>query len=310
VVSHHTLQLLFWTGLALVILAPLVAIWRNVSAMALIYAEISTRDNPPAKRFRPLIEAVLKTGFALAIGLWLLAILPLNTETLWLLALGLVVAVAAVLVFRRQLIYWHSEMEVEIRSVMETGENRLSAATGPWLHPPGDWNLRMVDCTLPDLADVQGKPIADLDLRARFGCSVVGIERQGYLITLPPPDAVLYPRDKVLLMGTREQVQAGKDFLGAVSGRAGLDSGFEEIRMEAVTLPTWSRAADKTLAELAPAKTHGVQIAGVNRSGLRILNPNSHERLRSHDEILVLGTPVQIAEFKSWIQDQPGESLG
>ena len=306
-IPHHTLQLVFWTGLTLVILAPLVAIWRNLSAMALIYAEISTRDNPPAKRFRPLIEAVLKTGFAIAMGLWLLAILPLNAETLWLLALGLAVAVAAVLLLRRKLIYWHSEMEAEILSVMETGENRMSATTAPWLQPHGDWNLHMVDCTLPDLADVQGKQIAELDLRARFGCSVVGIERQGYMITLPNPDAVLYPRDKVLLMGTSEQVQAGKDFLGAVSDSAGLDSVFEEIRMEAMSLPEWSRAAGKTLTELSPAQSHGVQVAGVNRNGLRILNPSSHERLRPHDEILVLGTPVQIAEFKSWIQDKPGE---
>lgn len=307
-IPHHTLQLVFWTGLALVILAPLVAIWRNLSAMALIYAEISTRDNPPAKRFRPLIEAVLKTGFAIAIGLWLLAILPLNAETLWLLVLGLVVAVAAVLVLRRKLIYWHSEMEVEILSVMETGENRMSATTAPWLQPHGDWNLQMIDCTLPDLADVQGKRIAELDLRARFGCSVVGIERQGYMITLPTPDAVLYPRDKVLLMGTTEQVQAGKNFLGVVSDSAGLDSVFEEIRMEALTLPEWSRAAGRTLGELSPAQSHGVQVAGVNRSGLRILNPSSHERLRSNDEILVLGTPVQIDEFKSWIHEKPGAS--
>jgi len=120
---------------------------------------------------------------------------------------------------------------------------------------------------------------------------------------------VLYPRDKVLLMGTTEQVQAGKTYLGAVSGSAGSDSVFEEIRMEALTLPEWSRAAGKTLAELSPAQSHGVQIAGVNRSGLRILNPSSHERLRSNDEILVLGTPVQIDEFKSWIQEKPGESL-
>jgi len=308
-VSHHTLQLGFWTGLALVILAPLVAIWRNLSAMALIYAEISTRDNPPAKRFRPLIEAVLQTGFAIAIGLWLLAILPLNAETLWLLVLGLMVAVAAVLVLRRKLIYWHSEMEVEILSVMETGENRMNATTAPWLQPHGDWNLHMIDCTLPDLADVQGKRIAEVDLRARFGCSVVGIERQGFMITLPTPDAVLYPRDKVLLMGTTEQVQAGKFFLGVVSDSAGLDSVFEEIRMEALIVPEWSRAAGRTLGELSPAQSHGVQVAGVNRSGLRILNPSSLQKLRSHDEILVLGTPVQIDEFKSWIHDNPGESL-
>jgi CPA2 family monovalent cation:H+ antiporter-2 len=165
----------------------------------------------------------------------------------------------------------------------------------------------MVDCTLPDLADCQGKQIAELDLRARFGCSVVGIERQGYMIPLPAPDAVLYPRDKVLLMGTSEQVQAGRKFLATVSGTHGTDSVFEEVRMEAVVVPSWSRAAGRTLGQLSPAQNHGVQVAGVHRGGLRILNPSAQEQLRSGDEILVLGTPVQNAEFKAWLRERPNE---
>ena len=38
------------------------------------------------------------------------------------------------------------------------------------------------------------------------------------MIPLPQPDAVLYPRDKVLLMGTTDQVNAGRQFLAGVSG--------------------------------------------------------------------------------------------
>ena len=69
-------------------------------------------------------------------------------------------------------------------------------------------------------------------------------------------------------------------------------------------LPPWSRAAGKTLGQLSPAQNHGVQVAGVHREGLRILNPSAAEMLLSGDEILVLGTPVQIREFKSWLREQ------
>ena len=74
--------------------------------------------------------------------------------------------------------------------------------------------------------------------------------------------------------------------------------------MEAVIVPGWSRAAGKTLGELSPARNHGVQVAGVHRGGLRILNPSAQETLRSGDEILVLGTPVQISEFKDWLRER------
>lgn len=301
----NSLGVMFWTALVLVTLAPLVAIWRNISAMALLYAEVSTRGHAHAKRLRPVIETGLKIGAGAAMYIWLASILPAEGTARWLLVLSAVVAVFALIVLRRKLIYWHSEMEVEILSVIETGDTKMTATTAPWLDSHTDWNLHMIDCTLPDLADCQGRQIAELDLRARFGCSIVGIERQGYMIPLPTPDAVLYPRDKVLLMGTTEQVKAGRAFLSTVTAARNADSVFEEVRMEVVSVPAWSPAAGRTLGELSPAQNHGIQVAGVHRGGLRILNPSAQERLRAGDEILVLGTPVQITEFKAWLRERP-----
>ena len=116
---------------------------------------------------------------------------------------------------------------------------------------------------------------------------------------------MVYPRDKVLLMGTMAQVHAGRDFLGRVSGALETDSLFEEVRMDAVNVPDWSRACGRTLSEISPAKHHGVQIAGIHRGAARILNPDGHEALRPGDELLVLGTPVQIREFRGWLSENP-----
>ncbi len=307
-VPPNALKAVFLILLVLVTLAPLVAIWRNLSAMALLYAEVSTKGLAHARRLRPVVEAGLKIGAGAGLFVWLSSILPAEGTARWLLRLSAVVAVVALGLLRRKLIYWHSEMEVELMSVIEVGDNRMTATTAPWLRPHGDWNLHMIDCTLSDLADCQGKTIAALDLRARFGCSVVGIERQGFMIPLPPPDAVLYPRDKVLLMGTTEQVREGRTFLGAVSGAPVADSLFEEVRMEALTLPAWSQAAGRTLGELSPAQNHRVQIAGIHRGGVRILNPSAHETLQAGDEILALGAPAHIADFKVWLRERPEDT--
>jgi CPA2 family monovalent cation:H+ antiporter-2 len=304
----RALPVIFWIVLVLISLAPLVAIWRNLSAMSLLFSELATRGHANAKRIRPVVETALKVVVAVALSLWLLAIAPLGDIGGRVLLLSGVVALVAVLVLRRKLIYWHSEMEVGLLSVIETGDTQMTATTAPWLQPHGEWNLHMIDCTLPDLADCQGKRIADLDLRSRFGCSVVGIERQGFMIPLPTPENVLYPRDKVLLLGTIEQVRAGQKFLATVTGTRGADSVFEEVSMQAMVIPAWSRAIGHTLGELSPAQQYGVQIAGVHRGGLRILNPSAQESLRSGDEILVLGTPAQNAEFKAWLRERPEEA--
>ena len=303
----HGLEVVFWAALVLVTLAPLVAIWRNLSAMSLLYAEASTTGLVHAKRLQPLVEMVFKIGAGGGLFLWLAAIVPIEGTAKWLLLGSGGLAVVALVVLRHQLIYWHSELEVELLSVIETDDRRMTSTTAPWLQPHAEWNLHMIDCTLPDLADCQGKKIAELALRSRFGCSVVGIERQGFMIPLPPPDAVLYPRDKVLLLGTGEQVAAGKAFLGAVSGAAASDSLFEEVRMESLTVPARSRVVGRTLGEISPARDHGVQIAGVRRGAARILNPTASERLQSGDEVLALGEPRRLAEFKLWLREEPAQ---
>jgi K+/H+ antiporter YhaU regulatory subunit KhtT len=106
-------------------------------------------------------------------------------------------------------------------------------------------------------------------------------------------------------MGTQEQVRAGKAFLGLVSGTLGADSLFEEVRMETVHVAEWSRANGRNLGELAPGQLHAVQIAGIHRGGIRILSPGGAEVLRQGDELLVLGTPDQIRDFRGWVVENP-----
>ena len=297
----------FWLLLTIAVLLPLVAIWRNCSALALLFAQVSTASHPRGKQLAPVVETGLKIVAACVLTVWLIAVVPAEDTARWLLLLSALAAVAAVLLLRRKIIYWHCVLEVEIKNVIQTSENKMTSTAAPWLGHHPDWDLHMIDCTLPDLADCQGRTIAELDLRARFGCSVVGIERQGFMIPLPAPESVLYPRDKVLLMGTMEQVRSGQAFLGGVSGSPDTDSLFEEVRMESLTVPEWSIAAGRALGDISPGRNHGVQIAGIHRGGVRILNPGAQEMLKPDDELLTLGAPSQIREFRGWLTEKPAQ---
>jgi CPA2 family monovalent cation:H+ antiporter-2 len=300
----HGPEVVFWIILTLATLAPLVAIWRNLSAMALLYAEVTARGHVHEAKLRPFIEHGLLVVAGAGLFVWLASVLPAEGSAKWLLLVCGAVAAGTVLILRRKLIYWHSEVEIELQAILEPEKQRITATSAPWLKSHDDWNLSVIECVLPDLADCQGKSLRELNFRTRFGCTMVGIERQGFMIRLPAPEAVLYPRDKVLLMGTPEQVRAGKRFLTYVSGAAPADSLFEEVHMEAVTVPAGSQAAGRSVGDVAPAKRFGVQVAGLHRAGVRILNPTAGETLTAGDELLVLGTPEQIRHFKEWLLDQ------
>jgi len=100
-----------------------------------------------------------------------------------------------------------------------------------------------------------------------------------------------------------EQVQRGRVFLGAVSGTLDTEMLIEEVHMDAVHVPDHSPASGRTLGDLSPARSHGVQIAGIRRGMVRILNPAANEELRAADELLVLGTPEQIRGFRGWLTE-------
>jgi len=293
---------LFWLVLALIVLAPLVAIWRNFSTLCLFYAQVTTSGHPAEEKLRPIIEGVFKFVVGMGLYIWMSTLVPMEGKARWIVIASGVVAAGALVLLRRQLIYWHSELEVELQEVFKVSEQMEPDMNAPWLKPHGDWNLSVIDCVLPDLANVQGRCISDLDLRARFGCTVVGVGRQGYMIPLPTPDMVLYSRDNVLLLGTAQEVAAAKKFLMAVSGLPPAATEFEDVRMETMVVPTGSRAAGQDLKTLSPTQTFRVQIAGIRHGDTRLLSPAGEEVVGAGDELLVLGLPDRIHEFREWVE--------
>jgi len=291
-------EILFWVGLGLLALAPLVAIWRNLSALALLYAQVGTQGHPKAAKLAPVAEAGLKGLAALLLLLWLSAILPLSGVTRWLPLLAVAILLTGFFVLRRRLIYWHSVLEVELAEMLSPSDQKFTGTTAPWMAAHSEWSLILGDCVLPDLADARGRTLGELGLRTRFGCTVAGVERQGVMVGNPTGEMVLYPRDKVLLLGDPRQVAAGKEFLQQASGAA-VASNFDEVRMEAVELPSGSGLHDRSLAEIALSRAYGLQVAGIRRAGSRIPNPGGAEKLLTGDEVLVLGSPDQIAAFKA-----------
>ncbi|WP_415908265.1 cation:proton antiporter [Oleiharenicola sp. Vm1] len=295
-------RVIFWSGLAVVVLAPLIAIWRNVSALALLYSEVTTAGQANVAKLRPMVETGLKVVAGIVLFVWLSAVMPIGVMGRWVPVVAVLLAAAVVVFARQKLVYWHSVVETELQDRIVQNDEKFTGTAAPWLAQHSEWHLGLTECVLPDQADVRGRTLGELALRARFGVVVAGIERQGVMVGNPSPDTALYPRDKILLLGDPKQTAAGKAFLLGVAGEQAF-SHFDEVRMETCELPLDSKLAGRTLAELAPTRHCGVQVAGIHRGGLRILNPGGDEKLLPRDDVLVLGSPDQIAAFKAWARE-------
>lgn len=213
--SPNSLPVVFWLGFGALLLPTLIALWRNFEALAMMVAD-AVVTGVHKRTLRPVIERMIKAAGALAIGVWLMALFPAGRFAWW----GLLILAAGFtlfgLAFWRRLIRWHSRFEIALRT-------QVSRLHLPQLKPPlnglartnGDWNLHLAEIDVADGTNVARRPVAELPLRQSFACTIVGIERQGVLIPNPGAATVLYPNDRILLLGRSENLRQAERWLAA-----------------------------------------------------------------------------------------------
>ncbi|MEX2382190.1 MAG: cation:proton antiporter [Opitutales bacterium] len=298
---------LFWGALGVIALFPLFATWRNISAVSLLMAEATARGRKE-KVLPFIVERGIKAVAILLLLIWLWALLPLGPAAVWVFAALVVWGILMFVLFRRRLVLIHSQVEIELQELMSEGYRKSSRALPPWLQGQKDFHLNISECVVPDNGICGGKSLGELALRTRFGCSIVGIDRQGYVIGNPGPETILYPRDRLLLLGSKEELEAARRELTR-ERRGGAQEAvpLDDVQMESVVVPLESPRTTRTLAELDINRVTGIQVAGIQRQNELKFNPGGNERIQPADELLVLGSPEQITKFRRWLMPD-GES--
>ena len=295
---------LFWSAVGLLVLIMLVALWRNVSAIIMILAESLGANTR-------LPNAAIEKGFralaGLGLGYWLYAILPIEELPTW----GWFVIGAAALViafvFSQRLIYWHSTWQSSVQDVFAEGSEsdgnaRIDARVALDRGLEG-WGMQLDENIIPDDAGYAGENLARLAIPSRFGCSVIEVERNGYVITRAGPDLRVYPGDKLLLLGSPKGLAAARDFLHGEKKAVGETvAAFNGSILQTHIFPDGPRAG-RTLAELQIARETGVRVVGIHREDTKIINPAGDQRLHPGDSLLVVGSLEELRAFRHWLRD-------
>lgn len=300
-----TLHYVFWSVMAVLVLIPVVAIWRNVSAIALIAAEaLGGADGDRRRLPKQLLEHIIKAIGGLGMLYWLYAIVPIAALPGWGWAVIACAGAVLAVVFSNRLVYWHSSWENSLHEVLAEDARRpeevRAEARVALDESLGAWKLSLEECVVPDAASYAGQNLAQLAIPSRFSCSVLEVERNGHLITTAGPDLRLYPGDKILLLGSAEKLDEARAYLCDASRQ---DAGVGEFGgsvLETFVLPA-TMPAGRTLADLHIARDTGVRIAGIRRSGSQIINPNGSHTIEPGDNLLVVGSLVQLRAFGQWI---------
>ncbi len=204
-----------WFGALLVSLLLLIAMFRKIQAVGMILSEMAiphAMARNAAVPYRAIVANTVLILGTLVVCAWLLMvsalILPPWPMFLFLGGVAILVGVG----LRASFIRLYARGQVMLRDMFSKPLDATDPGTGaflpPLLHKAG---LSMV--ALPGASPVKGRRIGELNLRARTGASVIGIERGGAHIVNPGPDEALCAGDVVMLIGNPDQIRAARELL-------------------------------------------------------------------------------------------------
>lgn len=142
-----------------------------------------------------------------------------------------------------------------------------------------------------------GKSLQELSIRERFGINVVLIERGSRTIQLPPPTEVLYPGDRIEVIGTDDQLDEFTRYV-EISSTGEIYLAHEDtIVLERIEVKQEYVIAGKTIRNsMIREKTHGM-VVGLERNGERILNPDSSMIIENSDVLWIAGEKQLIKDY-------------
>ncbi len=196
-----------WLGATVLSLPLLIANFRKLQALGLLVAEVSVRPEAAGERtasIRAVIAQAIPLAGAVTLALLVLALSSTLLPPLEVLLVLVLIVALVMWVWWRAFVKWYSKAQVALIETFQRPPPARPESTTQFFRLLSHAQLRVV--TVEKDSPVAGKLIRELELRTRTGASVVGIERNGDSLVNPGPDEELRAGDKLLLLGSGDQL--------------------------------------------------------------------------------------------------------
>ncbi len=143
-----------------------------------------------------------------------------------------------------------------------------------------------------------GRSLGQLRFRHRFGVLVVGIRRGDELLRQQLGQIVLQEDDRLLVLGSEEQIHALHDQKACEVLADGIPPrSLLHERLFLLRVPDTSSLAGRTVASSRLGELVGLTIIGILRQGRALLAITATEEIRGGDELLISGEPTRLLDL-------------
>ncbi|MDF2691074.1 MAG: ybaL 1 [Gammaproteobacteria bacterium] len=174
-------------------------------------------------------------------------------------------------------------------------ENRLvknlgqaeSESLGYQLKQLAPWQTHLVEVNISPDSVMAGKSLRELQLRQRYNINVVAIQRGNSTVLVPVAKEVLYPHDKLAIIGSDEGIDQFKEIAEQTSSNiSGVDLG--SLKLKAISLNNEHPLIGLSIRDSNVRGQLGGLVVGLERQGKRMLNPDSSTVLEQDDILLIV----------------------
>ncbi len=174
----------------------------------------------------------------------------------------------------------------------EQHQRRLAPVTSSVTDKMSRYNVKTDMLTISPDSLYAGKPLKELPFRHKSGVNIVKIVRGSRTIMIPTGSEMVFPYDKLLVVGTKEQLAEFRKDMAEdvyVPEKTAADAlAPREFQLESITLKDESWLTGKTLRE-ADMRSYGCMVISVVSDGQITTNPTPDYRFKSGDLVWLAG---------------------
>jgi CPA2 family monovalent cation:H+ antiporter-2 len=174
----------------------------------------------------------------------------------------------------------------------EQHQRRLAPVTSSVTDKMSRYNVKTDMLTISPDSLYAGKPLKELPFRHKSGVNIVKIVRGSRTIMIPTGSEMVFPYDKLLAVGTKEQLAEFRKDMAEdvyVPEKTAADAlAPREFQLESITLKDESWLTGKTLRE-ADMRSYGCMVISVVSDGQITTNPTPDYRFKSGDLVWLAG---------------------
>lgn len=197
--------------------------------------------------------------------------------------LSLAVVILLLFIFSRRLETIYGRLEGQFIKNLSAKGNESQ------MPPLAPWDAHLVSLEIHPTAELIGKTLEQLRLRERFGITVALIERGGKRLPAPNRHEMLFPYDKIFVIGTDEQVYKFSTQVERTSDSRHIENNDFNYSLVPYRINEGSFYINRSIRDSGiREKSHGL-IVGIERHGKRILNPDSTMSIEAGDMLWIVG---------------------